>query len=103
MIWPQVCVTIQGPKPDFAALLAQADAIERHQTDLRWIDFRRFSARQQNHMDFGGLVGNVSFWGDFTPFLPALILAAQLHIGRHTSFGFGRFRCRFEETTQPKA
>lgn len=84
-----------GAKPDFDALLRQAATIERTHGDLRWVDFPRFSSRQQSLMDFGGLVGRVSFRGEFAPFLPYLLLGADLHIGRHTSFGFGRFRCSF--------
>ncbi len=84
-------------KPDFDSLLQQAAAIERTYIDLRWVDFPRFSSRQQSLMDFGGLVGRIGFRGEFAPFLPYLLLGAELHIGRHTSFGFGRFRCFFRE------
>jgi hypothetical protein len=87
----------RGAKPDFASLLTLAEAIEQIGAELRWVDFRRFSSRQQNLMDFGGLVGRIGFRGEFAPFLPYLLLGAELHIGRHTSFGFGRFRCSFIE------
>jgi hypothetical protein len=87
-----------GAKPDFDILLRQAATIERTRGDLRWVDFPRFSSRQQSLMDFGGWVGRIGFRGDFAPFLPYLLLGANLHIGRHTSFGFGRFRCSFAST-----
>jgi hypothetical protein len=90
-------------KPDFTPLLTPAAAVERTRTDLRWVDFRRFSSCQQSFMDFGGLVGRVGFHGEITPFLPYLLLGSELHIGRHTSFGFGRFRCCFREESSRKS
>ncbi len=88
-------------KPDFASLLALADTVEQTHAHLRWVDFPRFSSRQQSLMDFGGLVGRIGFRGKFAPLLSYLLLGAELHIGRHTSFGFGRFRCVFSALGQP--
>lgn len=90
-------------KPDFASLLALADTVEQTHAHLRWVDFPRFSSRQQSLMDFGGLVGRIGFRGKFAPLLSYLLLGAELHIGRHTSFGFGRFRCVFSALGQPES
>jgi len=40
----------------------------------------------------GGLVGEMTFEGDCSPFLGLLRLAEVIHIGKATSFGFGRIR-----------
>lgn len=47
-----------------------ARAIETIASDLRWLEWARYSNRQQRHVHMGGLVGQVTYRGDFTEFFP---------------------------------
>ena len=50
----------------------------------------RYSNRTNEKMDFGGLMGSMSFHGDLSLFVPWLYAAQILHIGGNTTFGMGR-------------
>jgi len=42
-------------------------------------------------MELGGLIGEVGFEGNLTPFLPYLLLGDKIHAGKNTSFGLGKY------------
>jgi hypothetical protein len=72
------------------------DAVHEHVADkkLRWLDWTRYSSRQQSTMQFGGVVGHwtlhasPSVWQTLLPF----VIAGQwLHVGKETVFGLGRY------------
>ena len=70
--------------------------LDRQTTEqtCRWRDQSRFSGRQQQRMQFGGLTGAVTWLGtadDFRPFLPFLAVGEWLHTGGKTSFGLGKY------------
>jgi hypothetical protein len=67
-------------------------AVER--SALAWRDWERYSARQDSRMKLGGMVGSVTYVGALTDFLPYLLYAEYLHVGKNTSFGLGRMRLR---------
>ncbi|MDD7388781.1 MAG: CRISPR system precrRNA processing endoribonuclease RAMP protein Cas6 [Lachnospiraceae bacterium] len=60
--------------------------------DVSRIQVRRFSSRQMSSMKLGGIKGEV--WLDEIPeqLLPWLLAGEVMHIGKNTSFGFGRYR-----------
>ena len=58
-------------------------------------DIKRYSNRLGQKMDFSGLLGNVQFEGNITPFVPWLYAAQILHIGRNTTFGMGKIEVEF--------
>jgi len=60
-------------------------------SDLRWFDWERYSNRQKQRMTFGGFLGEVTFEGDLTPFLPMILLGEYLHVGKYTTFGLGKY------------
>jgi CRISPR-associated endoribonuclease Cas6 len=72
-------------------LIDGARAIEIASHDLYWDDWSRYSGRQHTWMKFGGLLGEITYRGDLTPFLPWLALGEWMHIGGKTSFGLGRY------------
>ena len=81
-----------GPLPyDFKALATLADTLSSEK-NLRWRDWSRYSSRQQQKMDLGGVVGSWSLAGELTPFLPFLHLGQWLHVGKETAFGLGGYR-----------
>jgi hypothetical protein len=80
--------------PDDAAipaLIQGAEAIRLSRCDVRWVDWERYSSRQQTTMKFGGVVGEAAYEGDLTPILPLILMGAAVHVGRHCVFGNGRY------------
>lgn len=55
----------------------------------------RYSNRLHGKMDFSGLIGELEYAGDLTPFVPWLAAAQVLHIGRNTTFGMGKVQVYF--------
>ena len=55
-------------------------------------DWHRFSHKNQEHLPFGGLKGQVSFYGDLTNLIPVLKIGELLHIGGKTTFGLGKYQ-----------
>lgn len=81
-----------GPLPiDFKALAAHAETLASDK-DLRWRDWTRYSSRQQQKMDLGGVVGSWRLSGDIAPHLPFLHLGQWLHVGKEAAFGLGGYR-----------
>ena len=81
-----------APKQDFAVLSTQAAAITLHSEDLHWFDWGRYSQRQQQEMQLGGLLGSVQLQGDLAPFAALLQLGQWLHIGKNATMGLGGYR-----------
>lgn len=80
-----------NPPPwNFTELSALSVAVN-DEKDLKWQDWTRRSARQQQTMKLGGVIGTWTLHGKLTPFLPALHLGQWLHIGKETVFGLGRY------------
>ncbi|HQY38777.1 MAG TPA: CRISPR system precrRNA processing endoribonuclease RAMP protein Cas6 [Giesbergeria sp.] len=81
-----------APQQDFAVLSTQAAAITLHSEDLHWFDWGRYSQRQQQEMQLGGLLGSVQLQGDLAPFAALLQLGQWLHIGKNATMGLGGYR-----------
>ena len=78
-------------KPQKKELMNMAEKISIKNAEIKWDDWSRFSGRQKSWMKFGGLIGSVTYSGDFSPFIPFLALGEWLHIGGKTSFGLGKY------------
>ena len=77
---------------DFKGRIAQAETVQTVQTELRWHDWTRYSSRQNQKMQLGGLVGSVTYAGDLGVFLPFVALGAFLHVGKNATFGLGKYK-----------
>ncbi len=77
--------------PERREFVERARAIETVKSDLRWVDWERYSNRQQRRMRLGGFVGQVTYRGDFTAFLPYLLLGTYTHVGKGATFGLGEY------------
>jgi len=75
---------------DFAALSAGCAEI-REEKSLTWLDWTRFSSRQQQKMALGGVIGTWQIEGRLAPFIPLLQLGEWLHVGKEAAFGLGRY------------
>ncbi|WP_157627929.1 CRISPR system precrRNA processing endoribonuclease RAMP protein Cas6, partial [Thermodesulfatator autotrophicus] len=77
---------------DFKGLIEEAQKINTAGKKLRLVEITRYSARTKQKMPLRGLVGEVSFEGDITPFTSLLRAGEFVHVGKNTSFGFGYYR-----------
>lgn len=77
---------------DFKGLIEKAKTVEMTETTLEWKDWTRYSSRQDQKMQFGGLVGNVTYAGDLAMFMPFVALGEFLHVGKNATFGLGKYR-----------
>lgn len=77
---------------DFKGSIAHAQRVECTDRRIRWVDWERYSARQETAMLMGGFVGEATFKGDLGEFLPALRLGEVVHVGKGTTFGLGQYR-----------
>ena len=73
--------------------LEAADGIS-HRPDFVWRDWYRFSARQQQRMNLGGLVGQWRWEGVPEEIQPLVALGALVHVGKEASFGLGAYEVR---------
>ncbi|MFZ5646387.1 MAG: CRISPR system precrRNA processing endoribonuclease RAMP protein Cas6 [Bacillota bacterium] len=76
---------------DFAGLIEQAKQVSISGDETRWVDWERYSSRQDNKMNLGGLVGRVTYNGPVAAFMPLLKLGELTHVGKGTVFGMGRY------------
>lgn len=81
-----------APQYDFKTLVEQAQAVALQAQDLHWFDWGRYSQRQKQEMQLGGLLGAVSLHGDLAPFAELLHFGQWLHVGKNASFGLGGYR-----------
>lgn len=77
---------------DYAGLVAASEEIRLISSDLRWEEWERYSSRQDARMKLGGLVGSATYEGPIAPFLPILLAAGVVHLGKACTFGNGRLR-----------
>ncbi len=81
-----------APQYDFKTLVEQVQAIALQAQDLHWFDWGRYSQRQKQEMQLGGLLGAVTLHGDLAPFAELLHFGQWLHVGKNASFGLGGYR-----------
>lgn len=82
-----------SPHAELATLFQHTAQIQiSHNEGLRWLDWTRYSSRQQQNMTLGGLVGELHLRGALEPFISALHLGQWLHLGKNATFGMGRYR-----------
>lgn len=76
---------------DFRGFLDRAASGRILHDETRWLDWERYSNRQETRMALGGLVGRITYTGDLTQFLPLLVAGAYVHVGKATTFGLGQY------------
>lgn len=77
---------------DYAGLVAAARPIQTLGHRLYWQDTPRWSNRQQQKMNMGGLLGQIQYAPESSAFVPLLQAGACLLLGKGTSFGLGRYQ-----------
>jgi hypothetical protein len=76
---------------DYGHLAEQARSVTSEK-ELTWLDWKRYSSRQNQEMVLGGVVGRWALSGELDPFRPFLYLGQWLHVGKNASFGLGRYQ-----------
>lgn len=78
------------PDLDYSGMVAAAKTVETAHACLQWVDWRRYSLRQDQSMLMGGMTGSVVYEGRLDPYLPVLEFCREVHIGKQTTFGLGK-------------
>ena len=81
---------------DFRGLIDRACRFRTVESGLRWQGQTRFSTRQEQRIEMGGVVGTVVYkapdeaaWG---PYLPLLRVGEWVHVGKGTVMGLGKYQ-----------
>ena len=83
------------PLADLPGFIEDASNGKEFLSRLKWTDYSRYSARQKQGMQMGGLTGKAVVKGAFSSWELALLEAAGLfHIGKNASFGLGKVEVR---------
>jgi len=78
---------------DYRALKERAEAAEFAAAELRWVEWARWSGRQQTLLRMGGLLGSLALpLAGLEPFWPFLALAPWVHVGKGATMGLGAMR-----------
>ena len=81
---------------DYRGWIERAQEVETETAEVRWVDWERYSTRQRQRMNLGGIRGRVTYAGELTPFLPLLRLGELIHVGKGATFGNGQYRMETE-------
>lgn len=80
---------------DFPRLAAEAGGVTTAFEDLRWRAQSRFSSRQRQRVQMGGLVGSIVYRAHcaeaLAPYLELLAAGTWLHVGKGAVMGLGQF------------
>jgi hypothetical protein len=76
---------------DYRGIIEAAQGVQLAEAGTGWVDWERYSRRQQQRMNLGGLVGRATYEGELEPFLPLLVLGELVHVGKGTVFGNGKY------------
>jgi len=79
------------PELDYRALAEMAETPCIIEDNTRWVEFDRFSTRQEEWMKLGGIKGDFTVEGELGPYLNLLRLGEAVGLGKACTFGFGRY------------
>jgi hypothetical protein len=80
---------------DYAGLAARSRHVALVENNTHWQYWERYSRRQQQRITQGGLVGDVVYEGDLEEFIPWLVIGEQVHVGKNTVFGLGKYSLNY--------
>jgi len=82
------------PPLDYRGMVKRAEQVRIMNSDIKWFDWRRYSNRQEQAMLIGGMIGSVIYEGQLAEYIPLLRFCEQVHTGKQTAFGLGKFFVR---------
>ena len=77
---------------DIKQLLVKAEQVHIVEDNTRWVDWERFSSRQDRKINLGGIKGKITYEGEMSDFIPLLVLGELTHVGKGTVFGMGKYK-----------
>lgn len=77
---------------DFTGIISRSAQVKLVEDNTRWVDWERFSSRQDGKLIMGGVVGQAVYEGALDEFLPLLRLGELIHVGKGAVFGMGKYR-----------
>ncbi|PXF54184.1 MAG: hypothetical protein C4B58_16100, partial [Deltaproteobacteria bacterium] len=80
----------------FKDLIEQAHKVQTVKRALCWHDWERYSNRQETRMKMGGFMGEITYEGNFAPFLPYIRLGESPRISREH---VGKLACLRAQST----
>jgi|GEM_PF-1817844 len=78
----------------YKEFIEKAKKIESHYPKLENHSFDKTSLRTDKTYPIKGLMGEISYEGEITPFLPFLIIGLYTHVGAKTDYGQGQYEFR---------
>ncbi|MGE5604209.1 MAG: CRISPR system precrRNA processing endoribonuclease RAMP protein Cas6 [Bacteroidota bacterium] len=76
---------------DFHGLVDQANQVKLVHDETVWVDWERYSSRQDTRMKMGGLVGKAVYEGPWQTLAEFLAWGEILHVGKGATFGLGKY------------
>lgn len=78
---------------DFREIIKKSEEIKLKNSNLKWVEIERYSKRQNLSHNLLGFTGECEYEGEnIQLFMPLLRLFSLLQIGKHTSFGQGKYQ-----------
>jgi hypothetical protein len=81
------------PPLDYKGMVERAADVSIAANALTWLDWKRYSSRQDQKMFMGGFTGSITYQGRLGEYLQLLDIASKIHIGKNTVFGLGKISC----------
>lgn len=81
-------------KIDFNSIIKRAEKIRTQNSVLNYQDLSRYSTRQEQRIPMGGYLGEITYQGNLTEFIPYLKIGEMVHLGKGTVFGLGKFKIK---------
>lgn len=75
---------------DFRGLGERAEKVRTSSTRIDWVERFRTSSKTRQRHELSGFVGEATYEGNLSEFLPWLALGELVHIGKHTAWGNGQ-------------
>jgi hypothetical protein len=85
--------TFYGDGPlqmDFRGFGQRAEQVRTVSHQTEWIERARTSSKTGQRHELSGFIGESTYEGNLTEFLPWLALGELVHVGKHTAWGHGR-------------
>jgi CRISPR/Cas system endoribonuclease Cas6 (RAMP superfamily) len=74
---------------DFRGLGERAERVRTVSAQIDWVERFRTSSKTRQRHELSGFVGEATYEGELSEFLPWLALGELVHVGKHTAWGNG--------------
>ncbi len=83
----------EGPmEEDFRGLGERAERVRTVSAQTDWVERFRTSSKTRQRHELSGFVGEATYGGEVSEFLPWLTVGEFVHVGKHTAWGNGHYQ-----------